>query len=268
MRDKEKSFHMLAYNSTLAAVTGYQQVNAIVDSVFGISDNSYEMYDDLDVIGAYAGHLAALRAQLTTPSLALRGNPHIVPVSGVLLPPNDPNFMEMTASPIRVRRDENLRANLEGNGATDALVVALIIDPRAHSFNVSEMARKSMRWVRGTATVTTAVRAWAVGSNITFDDPLEGGKYGVYGMQAFFSSSLACRLIFPGQVFRPGCLSQAAAASRSAPFFQGGGGLWGEFTTYNQPRIEALDTGAGPVTYTVWLLIAKHDEKEGASDRG
>jgi len=247
--------HLLAFNSTLLAVAGYQQVGAIADAMVPRTNGNleYQIPESWDVAGAYAGAAACVRARLQTPSLTLRGNPQIVPISGTLLPAVDPNFMDMTAAPLSLAKEEALRADMESNSATDALVAVWVFDPKKTEFKPEW---KDMRWVRATVSVTTVIRAWATGT-IVFDEPMEGGSYAVYGMQAFFATALAARLIFPGQVERPGCLGQATAVSRSAPAFWGGLGLWGRFDTFSLPQLEVLDTAAAAVSYTIWLLLAK-----------
>jgi hypothetical protein len=254
--------HLLAYNSTLAAIAGYQQVGAVADA-FVPRDNagtSYQMPADLKIVGAYGGAAANVRTRLSTPSVALRGNAQVIPISGTLLAAVDPNFMDMTACPLDLRNQEALRADMESNSATNALVAVWVLDPKTAEFKVEF---RDLRWIRFTAAVTTVANVWATGATLTFEDSLEGGTYAVYGMQAFFATSLLARLIFPGQVMRPGCLGQATAVSRSAPAFWGGLGLWGKFDTFSPPIIEVMDTAAAGVTYTGWLLASKVNSKAG-----
>lgn len=247
--------HLLAFDSALAAVAGFQQVNALADSLFSRQNNEYQIPEDLKIIGAYAGAAANVRARLITPSLSLRGNPQIVPISGTLLPAVDPNFMDFTDHPISIRKEENLRAEMESNSATAALV-ALIVADKEWTKNIN---RSGLHWIRGTVNVTTVANVWAGPGPLVLDESLEGGSYVVYGMQAFFATALAARLVFQNQYYRPGCLGQATAVSRSAPAFWGGLGVWGYFDTYSLPQLEVIDTAAAAVSYTVWLLVAKAD---------
>lgn len=245
--------HLVAYNSTLAAQAGLQQVLAIQDPLFPrAADNSFQVFDDFQIAAAYAGAAANIRTRLTSASLALRGSPQVVPFEGTLLPPNRTLVLNQTADPIQLRIGENLRAEMESNSATDAAVLCWMIQ-RGHDFSVKE---KDLRWIRCTVTVTSVVRTWVMGGPLVPDEPLEGGVYTVYGMQAFFATLLAARLVFPGQVMRPGCLGQAAAASRSDPIFWGGLGAWGQFNFLAFPNLEVLDTAAAANAYVVWLLCS------------
>jgi len=249
-------FHLMAFNSTLLAAAGYQQVGALADSVVPRNNagTDYQIPDDWLLAGAYAGGAACVRAKLTAPSLTLRGNPQIIPFSGTHLPAVDPNFMDMTAAPIKLFKGESLRADMESNSATNVTVACLVFDPKSLNLKVEN---RDLRWVRATATITSVSNVWAGATTITFEETLEGGSYAVYGMQAFFATLVAARLIFPGQVMRPGCLGQATAVSRGAPLFWGGLGLWGKFDTFSPPILEVLDTAAAANVYTLWLLVAK-----------
>ena len=251
--------HLLAHNSTLAAVATMQQVAGIADPVFSRSvANDYQMFDDYAILGAYAGSAACVRARLSQPSQNLKGVANVVPISGVHLPAVDPNFMELTGNPYKLYRGENLRAEMESNSATSSSIYAWLMNPKYHDFSVKH---KNLRWIRGTVAVTTVVQTWALGGALTLDDPLEGGRYTVYGMQAFFATALAARLVFNDQVLRPGCLGQATAVSRSAELFRGGLGAWGDFDQQALPQVEVLDTAAAAVTYTVWLLIGHERDR-------
>jgi hypothetical protein len=248
--------HLLAFTTTTAAVAGLQQIKGVTDPLVPIAaTNDFQIFEDYEICAAYAGGAAALRARFTAATLALRGSPQIVPIEGTLLAPKTPNFMEFTSNPIQLRVGENLRAEMENNSATLAAVLAWIIR-RGHDFTVPY---RDLRWIRATATITTTAGTSWVSGPITLDEPLEGGDYGVFGMQAFNAAGtlLAARLIFPGQVMRPGCLAQATAVSRSAPMFWGGLGLWGIFNFLALPQLEVLDTAANASQlHTIWLLCS------------
>jgi hypothetical protein len=249
-------FHLLAFNDTLAAVAGFQDVNGIADPVFPRANAGfdYQIPRDMVLLGAYAGGAANVRTRLVTPSITLNGNAQVVPISGTLLPAANPNFMDLSASPLRLFAEESLSCDMESNSATAVACVALVADAKELNYQLPD--KGNMRWVRFTTTVTTVLEQWATGT-IVFDDALEGGTYGVYGLQTFFATNIASRLSFPSQVQRPGCLGQATAVSRSAPIFWGGLGEWGRFDTFSLPQLECLDSAAAAVSYTGWMLIAR-----------
>lgn len=244
--------HLIAFASTLAAQAGYQIVNAVNDPLIPISNNQFQIFSPYQITAAYAGGAANVRTKFTAASLVLRGSPHIVPFEGTLLAPKTPNFAEWTANPLQLRVGENLGAQMESNSNTLAAALAWLVLPN-HDYSCPHT---DLRWIRGTCTVTSSAGVWAGPGTLTLDDPLEGGDYAVYGMQVFFSTLVAARLVFPGQVMRPGCLGQATAVSRSAPFFWGGAGLWGVFNFLALPQLEVLDTSSASNTYTVWLLCS------------
>lgn len=266
--------HILAYNSLLSAVAGYQLLAAVPDPVVP-QDNlgqQYRIPGDWRIAAAFAGGAACLRARVSSPSLSLRGNLGIAPFETTQQAPQNPNFMDLTAAPCWIRRDEPLRVDMESNSATNALVALWVYDQLDHDYvinpggppqggmngpNDPAVTGPDLRWVRATVNITTVANLWAGPGTIIFDENLEGGQYAVYGMQAFFATALLARLIFPGQVKRPGCLGQGAAARRSAQVFHGGLGLWGKFDTFALPQLEVMDSASAAVTYTIWLLMAK-----------
>lgn len=248
--------HLLGFASTLAASAGYQAVNAIADAVFARTNAGadFQIPRDMHILGAGAGAAANVRTRLVTPTFALKGYPQVVPIEGTLLPATNPNFMDFTAAPLQLYQEEALHCDMESNSATLARCFVWICDTPDLDFTIQF---KDLRWVRATASVTTVAGAWSSMGTIVFDEPMEGGNYAVYGMQAFFATALAARLVFPGQVMRPGCLGQATAVYRSAPIFWGGMGLWGRFDTFALPQLEVVDTASATVTYTIWLLLAR-----------
>jgi hypothetical protein len=244
--------HLLAWFTTNSAVAGYQAQAGVNDPLVPINaNNDFQIFDDYEIAAAYAGGAANVRSRFTSASLSLRGNPQIVPFEGTILAPKTPNFAEWTANPLQLRIGEALHADMESNSATVAAIGAWLIR-RGHDFTVPF---KDLRWIRFTSTITTVAGKWASGP-IVLDDPLEGGDYAVYGMQVFFATSVFARLIFPGQVMRPGCLGQATAVLRSAPMFWGGLGTWGIFNFLALPQLEVIDTASAQVTYTGWLLCS------------
>lgn len=243
--------HLAAFASTLAAQAGYQVVNAVVDPLLPTTATEFQIFEDYQICAAYAGGAANVRTRLTSASLALRGPPQVVPFEGTLLAPKTPNFMEISSNPIQLRIGENLHCDMESNSATLAACLVWLIRSN-HDFSVPF---HDLRWIRFTSTITSVAGKWASGP-ITLEDNLEGGDYAVFGMQVFFATLIAARLIFPSQVQRPGCLGQATAVSRSAPFFWGGAGLWGVFNFLALPQLEVLDTSAAANGYTGWLLCS------------
>lgn len=113
----------------------------------------------------------------------------------------------------------------------------------------------SIRTIRCTAAaVTTGAGSWAL-SALTFDQALPSGSYEVVGMAMEGANTLAGRLVFPGQVERPGTISNITAASWVFPNWRyGAAGRFGSFRNTNPPQLEVLGSGV-TTTQVVYLDI-------------
>lgn len=245
---------MLAHGSaSLDASTGLVQLPAIVDPVFQRSNSNFQIPFDVRLLAAFAGGTGLTRARINTASLRLRGFPNIIPQGSALAPGTNPNILDFREYPLTLRSLEEYRIDITNGAANPAFVASLVADGSwNHNINAS-----GLRWFRFTSSVTAVAVSWSNLGQITFEDVLEQGNYGVYGMQLEGANVLAGRLAFPNQLWRPGSLGNAAAGQRSADMFRGGLGLWGIFNTYAFPQVETLESAAGASTPAGYLLLAR-----------
>jgi len=252
---KQGRFHLLAYYFN-QVVSADSILAAVSDPVYAIQSSQFQIPEDMKMIAAYAGGLTMTRARVVTPSLRLRGIPQIYPFHQLLLPPTDPNIMDMREWPLRIYKEENLEVDVTQITGTAHDYAGIWIAKPDWNGNLDG---REARWVRFTATVVPALGAWSPLAQITLQDTLEGGSYCVWGMDAFEATTVFARLVFQNQYMRPGCLGNATLGLRSAEMFRGGMGLWGEFNTYSLPQIEVLADTAGSVTLDGKLLVTKSD---------
>lgn len=250
-------FHTLGFTASLAAGNN-QQLLALSDQIYSRQNNEYQMPHPYTIGMAYSSGVGVTASRIVTPSTRLRGHPQIWPLNGVLLPENDPNYLNMLDHPMKFAKEENLRVEASQPAAGPNQHFAFVWIWKAQpNFNLNFT---DCRWIRGTASVTTVANNWSGPAAITFDDTLEGGSYAVYGMSTFFATNVASRLIFQNQQMRPGCIGQATQLLKPAePFRLKNLGLWGVFDTYSLPQLEVVDTATATVTYTVWVACAKAD---------
>lgn len=228
---------------------------AVADDFFTRQNNAYQIPTDLDVLAAYAEGVTLTRARINTPTTRLRGFPQIQPTQALLQPPTNPNVMDFRDMPLHLWPFENLEldyTNTAAGAETDTAVVW--IATQDHNFNVNQ---KDLRWAHFTATPVGVVTSWSIAANVNFEDTLEGGNYGVYGLIGYEPNTIAGRCVFVNQVWRPGALFNATQGTRSHDMFRGGLGYWGTFNTYQGMQLQILALAAGATTVDGHLLIAK-----------
>lgn len=110
--------------------------------------------------------------------------------------------------------------------------------------------------VECSTTLTTTALAWSNGA-LTFGQTLPSGRYAVVGMRAKSTTLLAARLVFPGYLWRPGCIGNDSDQDIERDEFRHGRlGVWGEFDHDVPPTVDFLTVSAesGAV---VWLDLIK-----------
>lgn len=247
--------HLLAFTESQGIGATNDQLAAVADDVYNRANNSFQIPTPLEVVFAFASGVGLNRPRINTASLRLRGFPQLIPFQTVLLPATDPNCCDLRTNPIPLKDQEDFRIDTTNTdvGAQQHTVFAWVANPGLN-YNVN---RPDLRWIRFTASVTAVANAWSTLGTVTFEDTLEGGIYGIYGLQIQGTAVEAARLVLQNQVFRPGCLGQALVGSRSHEAFRGGIGRWGIFNTYSVPQVQTLETGAGASSPEGYLLVSK-----------
>lgn len=250
-------FHVLAFAAAaLDQTAGDVQEPAVSDDVFSIRNNSFQIPFDMNLFGVYSAGLNKTRARIKTASLISRGFPQIWPFSITVLPPNPIPFMDLRDMPITLRREEDFRVDGSAPVAVGNNVSTLAFVSDAPFSGV--LPYRDLRILRFTANVTAVAQAWSNLGAITFQDTLEGGQYAICGMHVQGANVIAARLQLQNQVWRPGCIGNAAAQSQMIEYpLMGGFGVWGMFNTYSLPQIQSLENAAGASALTGWLLCAK-----------
>ena len=247
--------HVLAFSESQGIGATNDQLAAVADDVYNRQNNAFQLPTPLELLLTYSGGVGLDRPRINTASLRLRGFPQLAPFQVVLLPGTDPNVMDARDNPIPLRALEDFRVDTTNTdaGVQQHTIVAFVSNPNL----VLNVARPDLRWIRWTASVTAVANAWSNLGTLTFEDTLEAGVYGIYGLAAVGAAIVAARLQLQNQLFRPGCLGMASVGLRSHQAFRGGLGKWGEFNTYSVPQIQTLETGAGASTPSGHLMVSK-----------
>jgi hypothetical protein len=250
------NMHMLAFGANaLDASAGNVQLVAIAEQVFSRSGgNNFQIPDPLKIVGMVGAGAGLTSARINTGSLRTRGFPHIFPMIGALGGTfQNLQFMNLLDYPIDLRKEEDFRIDVTNGGVALTFVLAWVTQD-AMNRNINSVG---LRWIRFTYTTTDAIAAWSAPATIAFEDTLEGGLYNIYGMNVVDNEAFAARLILQNQVYRPGCLANAAITSE-APFdLSGNSGVWGQFNTYSPPQIETLGRAAAGTAASGLLLVGK-----------
>lgn len=233
--------------------TGLVTVPFVPDPLIRAAANIVQLNDDWKILYGYAGGATLSRLRVNSASSRLRGFPNINPISATALPGTNPNVWDVRDNPISLMNGENV--NLQAtNGGAENTIVGLSICRGEPNYNVNI---RGLRLVRFTAAITSTAFAWSTIGNVTLDDDLEYGTYGVYGFHVFEADCLLARLVFKDQVERPGTIAGQVVSDRPWEPLYGGVGLLGSFDVITPPFIEAIHVAAAAQTLTGQMLIGR-----------
>lgn len=245
-------FH-LAANYVAIGQTADTDVVAIADSVLNIQNSHFVLPQPMDLWAAFLSSLTMTRGKITFPSISQYGGTWIRPQSNALLPPTDPNVADYRRSPFRIPAFEEIRVLATSGLAcmTEAAYALLVLGA-----GVTPVPPGNIWTIRGTSTTAGVAKTWT-GITMTWDNQLPDGRYAVIGSNLVSATGIAHRLIFNGQVWRPGGLSFATAGLRTHEMFiKGGLGVWGYFQPIFYPNVEVLDNATGNA-HTLFLDCVK-----------
>lgn len=244
-------FH-LAANFVALANTANTEVPALEDDVLVRRQSRHTPVEDLRLFAAYSSAVTLLRTRLASPSVRGVTPAFITPVGVALLPPTDPNFMDLRDNPFLLRRDESViyESTDSAAGPNNHYIISWL-SPRLTPAPVGDVYT-----VRGTSTTAAVASTWTT-ITVTWDTDLPQGMYSVIGGLCFATNQIAFQVIFNGQYYRPGGLGGASAGIRPPwPQLMGGFGEWGRFRSLDYPGIRVLNDGTDNA-HTVFLQCVK-----------
>lgn len=246
--------HMLAFAGSVNGESSDVTIDAVADSVYSIISNSFVATNNLNIFYAAGLNCDKCRAKITAPSLLDIGYPSIQP-----LETSSPVFgsvMNFIDYPIPILAEEafGVQASNTNVGSKNLQFFLGVGQNQTKLDNLPEL-----RWLRATSTTTTSAGVWAIGT-MTFDDSLPVGNYDVYGLIGIEVSGviLAARLVFPGQIERPGALVISGESIPPDKIFQGDLGVWGTFASFAPPTIEVFALSSTSVPIDLYILLGKN----------
>lgn len=222
-------------NSTDALVT------AIPDETVNVVDSRYQFQQQRRLLRAFAGVPNGTAVRIDAPSFSGFVRPVISPIDAdTTLGGNLPPVMDFGDRALTIAAKENVGplVTRAGAGAADCAVLLWASPaPRAAPSGPCYT-------VRGTSANTGAAGGWRL-STLTLDQALPAGRYAVIGLTIFGPNVLAGRLVFQGQVERPGVMANVDQTSWVYPSLRFGSmGLFGEFDNTAVPQLQLLSYGA------------------------
>lgn len=244
-------YHLAAYQGSSHDVVGLD-ATPIQDDILTIQNGHFLPNQDMLLFAMYAGGNILSYVTLNTPTTRQISVPRMLPISGTILPPTDPNVIDLRQNPLRLRAVEEIQMlNTLGTNASNIPFVNLL----CMGSNLDIVPRGDVLTLHGVSTTAAVSLAWT-SINITFDNTLPAGLYAIVGAQVQSTNALAHRFIFKDQFWRPGFLSINSFGNRTAfDYYRGGMGKLGEFTTVTYPIMQVLCNGADAAHDVTWEIV-------------
>jgi len=216
---------------------------ALTDQHLTIDGDGIVVPDALtNIVALYAGGADITRAQLQSPSIRAFIDAEISPLAAALEPGDPLEVMDLRQAPLIVDADELLEMHFaeDGSGAKANVGLAWFADGP-----ISPVAAANFRTLRATSTTAAVAVTWTNTGALSFGETLPAGSYRIIGFRAVSATSVAARLVFPGNAWRPGSLgSDDEQGHGSHNLFRFGNfGDFGTFEHNRPPTVDVLCTG-------------------------
>lgn len=222
--------HCLSYAAAAAAVTTEQDIAAMTDDLFAISNNHFLPQKDWYLQWACAMGITLARARLITPNFRQISPPQIMPIEVLLTPGARPNVADYRNNPLKIRGLEELQYAVFENAVERAACLLGFSDGP-----LMPMPAGDIYTIRFSSTTAAVAHTWtSIASTPT--DTLPAGRFAMVGLSHNSATGKGCRVIFEDSQYRPGSVSMSAPGSATHPMFRMGGlGIWGYFNANRMP---------------------------------
>lgn len=259
--------HLIAFfgDNLGSGANTFSQVDALHDqSVQVTPGNRVILSRDMSIIAGFAGSSdptrAMISARVVAPSLRKIVSPSITPTIQQFPAKDNPPMMVVADWPWKVCAQEEIGVEANFNGSSVSAVALLWLEDKRENVPQGENF-----WLRGTVSALASAgpktSSWT-GATITFDQTLAAGRYAVIGFVLKGNDTIAARLIFDDQMWRPGTLAIPPIAFGGQrthdAFYDGSLGVFGRFESYSPPRLELLrQTSASDNDHEVYLRVVR-----------
>lgn len=233
-------FHTIAFSQLVDPAGAFQAINAVREEMLFSSGVDIRVFPKLNHIIAEAALIndATInnRAQIQSPSLRTLANIDVEPIITNAVPQNPGGWNVHPENPIPVVDDEALNFFVQSDPVAAVIHYGLIW----LADGPPQPVKGRMFSVRFTAAIAQVASAW-VNGNIVLSQVLPAGRYQVIGMRVRSGDLVAARLLFVGQVPRPGVLNVAVQGGVDHYLTRFGRlGVWGEFPHTTPPTLDVL----------------------------
>jgi|GEM_PF-4670720 len=244
------AFTLAGFYENINASAALSEINTIEDTHLTVSGKDLTVPVLNKVLKLFVMGNGLTAARLSSPSLRrlwLFDFPALYPNSSL---PNDQAvdeggsgaytiyrnvpIVDLAENPLELVSSEKLNFLVKNGGAADTYGLVWLGDviPRKVTGKIFS--------VKATASKTLTPKKWTA-SPIDFEQELPAGRYQVVGMRVKSANIIAARLLFVGQVWRPGVLGvRTLDEVYDEQFRMGNMGVFGEFEFDQPPQVEFL----------------------------
>jgi len=248
------AFTLAAFYENIDASAALSALDTIEDTHITVSGKDLTIPILNKIIMAFAMGDGLVQGRLSSPSLRrmwLFDLPAFYPASSL---PTDQAVDEAGSNAYTIYRDVpivDLKENPLELVSSEKLNFLVKNGGAAHTYGLVWLADAVPRpvtgkifTVRATCSKTLTPNKWTA-TPLNFEQELPAGRYQVVGMRAKSDNIIAARLLFVGQVWRPGVLGVKTYSERYDEMFRMGKmGVFGEFEFDQPPQVEFLASAA------------------------
>lgn len=242
---------------------------AIVDGNFSIRNNHFIFTEQYSLVATAALGATLTAAQLDSPTIDAFNPMQIYPtIASGIVPPTNPNVMDLRMNPIPIPLNEELQLKLAG-GAGGAepdygIIWLRASGPGAVDYVVPTPTLTNPRFFAlFTATLVLTAGVWSPFGGITFTNPLRGGAYQCNGAFLVCAHAVAYRInfvkspMYAGRKLYPGGLVENAYGNQILRFGDAWLGGQGRFNNFELPQMAVLgSTTETSATYTGYMDLS------------
>jgi hypothetical protein len=250
-------FHLTGWHQSVQPVANVlQNIAGIPDPILAVTGNDVRVPAQLPFLIGAAGLIndaSLARVEIQSPSLRVRTNLDVEPIHNGLVWGNPSEINYWPDSPVPIVPNESLNAAVGSAPAAPVIHEAFVWLADGPQAPVTG----NIFTIRATAAITLSSGIWVNGA-LTFNQVLPSGRYAVVGMRVRGANLVVARLVFPGQMPRPGVLAVSAIGNVD-PYWPRFGrmGSWGEFDNTVPPTLDALGVTDTAQTLLLDLIQVK-----------
>lgn len=244
-------FHLAWGSLSFAGAGGPTTVPFFNDPAITIANSNVYPSSDMLLIAAAQIGTPITQVRFQSPSIRPTGIPYVRPQLGnSAVPINNTPWMDLRASPFRVRGREEFNIQATATGAGRANTAILLQDSRVPPPPGDIYA------IRATS-ATAAVASTPTLVTLTWADSLPTGRYAVVWADLISTTCQFFRLNFVNQTWRPGFSGMVTESmNQAAVWVPGALGVWGTFDNVSMPQCEIL-CSAADATQILYLYVVK-----------